>query len=279
MFFLRLIRLLVYSNIFIACCAVGLQWFVQPETSILAAAFLFSSVIVMYSALKLLGLKNHARQSESSAIAWLQRNTALQLGITLIAFICAMLCWKQLGFPFYCSWLIALVLLLLYTYFRTVHTISSFPKLFQAYMKITVVAAVWALVLLPASTGTLSIYLFLWLFLFVLALMIPFEIRDMLYDAPFHVPTLPLLLGVQKAKQISYALLVVSFLLYLFVGSGMEQKCSVGLTTIVGLAMVRRTSTSNSDFFFLFGVDGLLLLPLVITAILNDLIFFYHTIL
>jgi peptidoglycan/LPS O-acetylase OafA/YrhL len=103
MFFLRLIRLLVYSNIFIACCAVGLQWFVQPETSIIAAAFLFSSVIVMYSALKLLGLKNHARQSESSAIAWLQRNTALQFGITLIAFICAMLCWKQLGFPFYCK--------------------------------------------------------------------------------------------------------------------------------------------------------------------------------
>jgi hypothetical protein len=277
MFFLKLVRLLVYSNIFIAFCAVGLQWFVQPETSIIAAAFLFSSVIVMYSMLKLLGLKNHARQSESSAIAWLQRNTALQFGITLIAFICAMLCWKQLGFPFYLSWLIALVLLLLYTYFRTVHTMSSFPKLFQAYMKITVVAAVWALVLLPASAGTLSIYLFLWLFLFVLALMIPFEIRDMPYDAPFHVPTLPLLLSVQKAKQISYGLLVFSFLLYLCVGVGTEYKCAVGLTTITGLAMVRRASTSSSDFFFLIGVDGLLLLPLVITVFLNNLIHFYNT--
>jgi small-conductance mechanosensitive channel len=224
MFFLRLIRLLVYSNIFIAFCAVGLQWFVQPETSILAAAFLFSSVIVMYSMLKLLGLKNHARQSESSAIAWLQRNTALQFGITLIAFICAMLCWKQLGFPFYCKLVnsigIAFVVYLLSNSAYDVFIPKIIPSLHENYRGC---CCLGACAFTCKCRNFHPIYLFLWLFLFVLALMIPFEIRDMPYDAPFHVPTLPLLLGVQKAKQISYVLLMISFLLYLFGGSGMSK--------------------------------------------------------
>lgn len=279
MFFLKLVRLLVYSNIFIACCAVGLQWFFWPSTSDVTSVFLFSSVIVMYSLLKLSGLKNHSPQSEYTAIGWLQRNVILQLGILICALIGSFCCWMLLGFPFFTSWFIALVLLLFYAFFRKVHVLSSLPKLFQASMKIALVAAVWTIVLLPNHLKVVQILLVLSIFIFVLALMIPFEIRDMPYDAPFHVPTLPLLLGVQKAKQISYGLLVFSFLLYLFVDAGTEHKCAVGLTTIAGLAMVRRASTSSSDFFFLIGVDGLLLLPLVITSLLNDLILFYHTIL
>ena len=279
MFFLKLIRLLVYSNVFIAICAVGLQWFCWPSTSVEASAFIFFTVLSIYSTLKLIGLKNHSQQHEHTAIGCLQHNTVLQYGITLGALIGSFLCWILLEFLIYSSWWIALVLLLIYVFFRKVHVFSSLPQLFQASMKIGVVATVWTIVIVPIHLKEVPFFLLLYIFIFVLALMIPFEIRDMQYDLPFRVPTLPLLLGVQKAKQISYVLLVFSFLLYLSAGSGTEQKCAVGLTTIAGLAMVRISSTSSSDFFFLIGVDGLLLLPLVVTLFLNDLILFYHTIL
>lgn len=277
MFFLKLVRLLIYSNLFIAACAVGLQWFCWPSMSITTSVFLFFNVLLVYSTLKLSGLKNHTHYREDTAIGWLQHNLSLQIGITLAALTGSFLCWVLLGFPFYSSWSIALVLLLLYALFRKVHVLSQLPQLFQACMKIIMVAAVWTIMLLPTYMKEEPVCLVMYVFVFVLALMIPFEIRDMPHDAPFHVPTLPLLLGEQKAKQISYLLLLFSLLLYLSSASGGIQKCAVTLTTLVGLVMVRKSSPSSSAFFFLVGVDGLLLFPLLISLFLNELILFYHT--
>jgi hypothetical protein len=55
------------------------------------------------------------------------------------------------------------------------------------------------------------------------------------------------------------------------------EHCAVGLTTIVGILMIRYSSISSSALFFMVGIDGLLLLPLALTVFLRELIHYYHT--
>ncbi len=277
MFFLKIVRVLIFSNVFIACCAVGLQLFCWPVTTLYASALLFFAVLAAYSVLKLVGNKNHALQPNFTAIGWLQQNTSMQYVITIVAFTALLICWYILQFELYLSWGIAVVLLLFYTYFRKVHVLSMLPRIFQAFMKIGIVAAVWTFVLLPFDAATLLPLHSIYLFFFILALMIPFEIRDMQHDAPFQVPTVPLLFGEGNAKLISYLLLIVSFLFYWMIDSGGVERCAVGLTTVIGVALVRETSPTRSDLFFLVGIDGLLIFPLLITSFLHELIHYYHS--
>lgn len=277
MFFLKIVRLLVFSNVFIACCAVALQLFCRSTTSIYESALLFFAVLTAYSLLKLIGNKNHVQQPDFTAIGWLQRNTTMQYVIAMAAFMGVLFCWYKLQFVFHLSWGIAVVLLLFYAFFRKVHVLSMLPRIFQAVMKIGIVAAVWTFVLLPFDVETSHLMLSTYLFIFILALMIPFEIRDMQHDAPFHVPTVPLLFGESKAKQISYVLLIVSFLFYWILDFSGVERYAVGLTTIIGVAWVRETSPTRSDLFFLVAIDGLLLLPFTVSSLLHIIIHFYHT--
>lgn len=53
------------------------------------------------------------------------------------------------------------------------------------------------------------------LFLFVFSLLIPFEIRDLKYDAP-SLKTIPQLIGIRKTKYLGIVLLLVAFLLHHF---------------------------------------------------------------
>lgn len=142
--------------------------------------------------------------------------------------------WQKLHFVFYLSWGIALVLLLFYAFFRKVHVLSMLPRIFQAVMKIGIVAAVIVFCLLPFDVETSHLMLSTYLFIFILALMIPFEIRDMQHDVSFDATTVPLLLGERKAKQSSYVLLIVSFLFYWMIDSSGLERCAVGLNTIIG---------------------------------------------
>jgi 1,4-dihydroxy-2-naphthoate octaprenyltransferase len=277
MFFLKIVRVLIFSNVFIACCAVGLQLFCWSATTVYESVLLFCAVLTAYSVLKLAGNKKHIQQSDDTAIGWLQRNAKMQYSIAITAFLCALLCWYKLQFLFPLNWGIAVVLLLFYGGFRKVHVLSILPRIFQGFMKIGVVALVWTLTLLPFEATMLHLYLSFYLFFFILALMIPFEIRDMPHDAPFHVPTVPIILGAYKAKRLSYVLLVCACLVYWMVDASTIEHCAVGLTTIVGILMIRYSSISSSALFFMVGIDGLLLLPLALTVFLRELIHYYHT--
>lgn len=88
-----------------------------------------------------------------------------------------------------------------------------------AGIKVFVIALVWtgATVLLPVVENGLDMYWDVYItvlqrFLLVVALMIPFEIRDLAYDRT-ALYTMPQLLGIKKAKLFGVSLLVFCFLL------------------------------------------------------------------
>ncbi|MEZ4806669.1 MAG: UbiA family prenyltransferase [Flavobacteriales bacterium] len=146
------------------------------------------------------------------------------------------------------------------------------------FMKSIWIAVVWAsvAVLLPLSllVGPIDAWPVLLLFgveaCFVYALMIAFDIRDHEHD-PAFLRTLPQLVGERVAKRCSAALmLMVVVLLILLILFAPPRNASVlGLILpAVGVSiaayMVTRASAQRSEAFYLFWLDGtLVLVPLL----------------
>ena len=114
----------------------------------------------------------------------------------------------------------------LLTILYAVPFLSGFDKNLReiSYLKIVVVAFVWAgfTVLIPVidAGNEISInvvFLILQRFLIVVVLILPFDIRDVKYDA-ISLQTIPKKIGVEKTKKLGLILIVFSLVLeYLLV--------------------------------------------------------------
>ena len=133
----------------------------------------------------------------------------------------------------------------------------------MAGVKVFIVALVWSAltVLVPAYYAN-SVPTDLWIcftqrFFIVLALIVPFEIRDLSQDTPFLV-TFPILLGVQKTKIIGGVLLILTLLL-----EGLKQPFVFGKTMplfFVCLLIAYSLYLSRVDqskYFASFWVEGI----------------------
>jgi len=129
-------------------------------------------------------------------------------------------------------------------------------------IKIVVIAVVWGVATagLPVIDKTdFSFTTGLRIFnygLFVLAIIIPFEIRDLTFDDP-DLGTLPQLVGIQKAKNLGYLLLLLfmgtGFLLPL---SGYELTANIGIALLAGFC-IKSSTINQPPYFASFGVESL----------------------
>ena len=90
-----------------------------------------------------------------------------------------------------------------------------------------------------------------------------FDIRDMVVDSRERINTLPVILGRKNAYIISYvglflflALSITHYILFRETGAFLAML----LSTIATLYMIRRSTISSSDFTYLGGIDGMMLL-------------------
>ncbi len=139
------------------------------------------------------------------------------------------------------------------------------------YIKIFTIAFVWAFVtvILPAQeyNNILDNHL-KWMFveraLFVFALTIPFDIRDIDVDAKTNVKTIPLSMGVQKAKYLGIsALIACMFIVFVLNKQGVysfKNTLALLLTYIVSSFIVGFTQKNRSDYYFYGLTDGMMLM-------------------
>jgi len=144
-------------------------------------------------------------------------------------------------------------------------------------MKIFLVALVWTgcTVLLPIIDYRLLISWDIVLqmaqrFLLVLILLLPFEIRDLAYDAP-ELKTIPQRIGVLRTKVLGYSLLLLNFSLEFFKDELQLQ--DVILTVVISallIAVLYHTKRKQKLYFSSFYVESIpiwyLLLYLVVIA-------------
>lgn len=101
---------------------------------------------------------------------------------------------------------------------------------------------------------------------FIVAITIPFDIRDLKYDAA-NKKTIPQRIGVAKSKALSIILLCLAGLMSLWIWQVGLTPVSVLVGTMacygISAALVVASSETRGEYFYAAGVDGLLLLYFV----------------
>lgn len=131
-------------------------------------------------------------------------------------------------------------------------------------LKVFVIAFVWAgmAALLPAVEkldlfSGVVILSFVQYFVFMLAVMIPFEIRDLTYD-DVELGTLPQLVGVERCKYFAYAMLGIFVVLeFLIAGSDWTRVIPVLIVALVVALFVKRSAVNQGEYYASFWVESI----------------------
>ena len=153
------------------------------------------------------------------------------------------------------------VLTLLYA----VPFLSGFHKNLRqvSYLKIVVVALVWAgfTVLIPQISSGQEIalnvlLLFLQRFLIVIVLILPFDIRDVRYDA-ISLQTIPKKIGVQKTKRLGLGVMIFALLLEYGMNTNDVSKNVFMILFFTILVFLMRSKMNQSKYYSSFWVESL----------------------
>lgn len=152
----------------------------------------------------------------------------------------------------------------LLTFLYAIPFLSGFQKNLRSigYLKIIIVATVWAgiTVFLPALDSeiifTNSLYLIaLQRFLLVVVLILPFDIRDVQYDAVL-LQTIPKKIGIKKTKKLGYSLLVICLLLEFAIKPNHELITVFLLFMAITLTLLMKSSEEKSKYYSSFLVES-----------------------
>ena len=128
-------------------------------------------------------------------------------------------------------------------------------------LKIFVVALSWSIisVALPAIHYSLPIDInlglnFLQVFVFIIALIIPFDIRDIYYDGK-ELKTLPQVVGIEKSKILALLLIIVFFILELIQKKLVIIEATSFVVLLTGM-LIWKTSSKNPWYYCSFIIES-----------------------
>lgn len=266
----KLFEFILFSSIFIACCAVGFC----IETNILLGlplnsfsfyGFVFGATLLQYNlhySTKKIAVKNSER------LQWSQRNKKVHFYLLIIGGLLILFSF----FSFHLKHFVILACL------GAISFLYSFPFLpvgkkrrikDYGFLKIVTLSLLWTLVTVwfPVNTmpvdNTLFLLVFVKRFLFMFILCLLFDLRDIEIDRNEKINTLPVMLGKRQSYNLSYALLILFLILSLvkyFYVSQLPFLMAMIISSIFTLLIIERTKKTNSDFIYLAGIDGMMLL-------------------
>ncbi|MDP4285273.1 MAG: UbiA family prenyltransferase [Bacteroidota bacterium] len=227
--------------------------------------FVFGATLAQYNLhylAKNIAIKNSLR------LEWSQRNRKTHLGLFAVGVALIIFSF----FSFHLKHFIILFLL------GVIGFLYSFPFLPFAerkrikdygFLKIITLSLLWTLVTvwLPVSSMSYDSYLFLFIFIkrfvFMFLLCLLFDMRDIEIDSQEKINTLAVFLGKRNSYLLSYLLLFLFTLLSVAQYFYLPQwgiLIAMLLSVAVTLFNVEITKRSNSDFIYLAGIDGMMLL-------------------
>jgi hypothetical protein len=153
----------------------------------------------------------------------------------------------------------------LLTVLYAVPFLSGFDKNLReiSYLKIIVVAVVWAgyTVLLPLFDSgkefTMSVFFYaIQRFLIVAVLILPFDIRDVKFDA-ISLQTIPKKIGVEKTKKLGLTVLVFTLVFEFMSSSEIVTKAPFMLFFFMVIIFLMRAKTNQPKYYSSFLVESL----------------------
>jgi 4-hydroxybenzoate polyprenyltransferase len=275
----KLAEFFLFTSIFIATCALALC----IETNLLLHlplntfsfySFVFGATLVQYNLhylVKTTAVKNSQR------LAWSLKNkivhkVVLGAGIALILF-------SFLGFTLHHFIVLAILGAIAFFYSFPVIPFGKKRRIKDfGILKIITLALLWTLVTVWFPVNNLfferNIFMFIFLkrfvFLFVLCLL--FDIRDIEIDRKENIKTLAVFLGKKKSYLIVYIFLILFIVLSLLQFFYYDEK-SILIAMLLSAAAtffaMELTKKTNSDFLYLAGIDGMMLLQATLVYLLG----------
>ncbi len=270
MYLKKLLEFILFSSIFIACCAVGFC----IETNILLGlplnsfsfyCFVFGATLLQYNlhySTKKIAVKNSER------LQWSLKNKKVHFYLLIVG--CLLILFSF--FSFHLKHFIILACL------GAISFLYSFPFLpvkkrrrikDYGFLKIVTLSLLWTLVTVwfPVNTmpvnGNLFLLIFIKRFIFMFILCLLFDLRDIEIDRKEMINTLPVTLGKKKSYILSYTLLLLflafSILKYFF-DPQLPILAAMVISSVITLLIIEQTRKTNSDFIYLAGIDGMMLL-------------------
>ena len=279
MFIKKIAEFILFSSIFIAACAVSLC----IETNVLLDislnsfsfyCFVFGATLVQYNlhySMKKVAVKNSER------LSWTLRNKNLHFILLITG--CLLILFSFFSFHLQHFLILGVLGCIAFLY--------SFPFLpfgkkkrikDYGYIKIITLSLLWTLVTVWLPVSNLSVnaglfaFVFVKRFIFMFILCLLFDVRDIEIDDKENIKTLAVMLGKKKSYSLSY------FLLVLFVGLSVIQYffypqmvflLAMLVSSVLTWVIIELTKKTNSDFIYLAGVDGMMLVQAVLVYLFS----------
>ncbi len=263
---------LLHTHLFIAICAVALTWGSQMVLGIPPLPGAYYGIVglgtlCVYNLHRAYGLKKLDVEDWSSRFKSFYQLRFINLAMSFFA--TAIIGWLLFTHPEFWSWALFPPVALVILYILPLQNGLSLRQV--PFLKIFIIASTWVWV-----TGYLPIWIngegmdySEWLFLmhrflFIFAITIPFDIRDVYTDQVSHIQTLPSYYGIERSKDWASGLLVLSFvvLIPLFYQEYLNEQLfwAYILVLAAGIALIRRSSPSRSEYYFGYILDGLIII-------------------
>jgi 4-hydroxybenzoate polyprenyltransferase len=282
------IDLLLFSNVFIALCAVAQAMVtyqllkVKPDIYVLA--LLFSSTVALYNLSIFLSKPKNPEKSSSSRVRWIFSHYRLMITISMIAAMSIIPLSLFLG----TSSKILLLILAVISIAYNLPLFSIQDKKFGIRnipgIKLFLIASVWALscVLLPileleshkVSAVTLNdtILLIVNRFLFIAAIAVPFDVRDIYQDKFYELKTIPVLFGEKWSLLICQGFLGAYLILLLIFNDQFDANfIGLSLTIILCGWLIFKSKWKKNEYYYFLFLDGILILQYLILILFGSI--------
>lgn len=205
---------------------------------------------------------------DSARLAWSLQNRNIHLAL-LITGICLII-YSLFSFHLRHYIILSVMGLIAFIYSFPVLPLKERRRIKDyGLIKILTLALLWTLVTVwfPVVNFSLDNILFLFIFfkrfLFMFVLCLLFDMRDMEIDREQHIHTIPVIAGRAGSYYLSYAVLFLFALLcvaqYYFFGDAAILAAML-LSAICTFIIIEITKKNNSDYIYLAGIDGMMLL-------------------
>jgi len=275
----KLAEFILFSSIFIATCAVAFCIETNlllhlPLNSISFYCFVFGATLAQYN---LHYLVKTSAVRNSQRLAWSLKNKNLHkillaIGIILILF-------SFLSFRLHHFIILGILGVIAFLYSLPVIPIGNkkrikdygFIKIFTLSLLWTIVT-VWFPVVNFSFEKNIFVFVFLRRFVFMFVLCLLFDIRDIEIDRKENINTIAVILGKKRSYFLAYILLFVFIILSLFQFYYFDDKIvliAMMLSAVITFFAIEVTKKINSDFIYLAGIDGMMLLQALLVYLVG----------
>ncbi|MEO6684134.1 MAG: UbiA family prenyltransferase [Ginsengibacter sp.] len=277
--FRNFLEFILFSSIFIAACAVSFA----IETNIILGLplnhfgfyiFIFGATLFQYNLHYI--LKNKA-VAGSARLAWSLKNRNLHYLLLLIGFI--LIIFSLTSFQLYHFYILLCLGAIAFIYSFPVVPFGKKKRLKEyGILKIITLSLLWTLVTVwfPANRmpydPALFWFVFVKRFLFMFVLCLLFDMRDTEIDRETGIYTFPVRMGQNRSYYLAYIVLIVFLFLsgfqFVLWGNGGILIAMI-LSVLVTFIIIQMTKKNQSDFIFLAGIDGMMLLQALLVYVFS----------